>query len=233
MDAARIMVVEDDADIGRLLQYNLRQAGFDVQHVTSAPAALAACAAAPPHVVVLDLMLGDDDGLEVCRALRAAPATSGVGVLMVTALGDDDHRIAGLEVGADDYVVKPFVVREVVLRVKALAARVSSATPPATDAVVQLGPITVDHRAHEARIGSRVLALRPLEYRLLAVLVGAPGKAFTRAELLTQVWGLPGDLSTRTVDVHVRRLRMALGDAAAPWIETVSGSGYRARAEPT
>ena len=230
MEGAEIVVCEDDADIGRLLAFNLTEAGFAVRLATSVSAAIEACTIRPPHVVVLDLMLGDGDGLDVCRHLRVTPSCAHVGVLMVTALGADEQRIVGFEVGADDYLVKPFVVREVILRVRALAARVAFHPPAQANTVIEIGPITIDHRTHEARVGARVLVLRPLEYRLLALLAAAPGQPFSRADLLHRVWGVAGNLNTRTVDVHVRRLRIALGDAAG-WLETVPGAGYRVRAE--
>lgn len=242
----RVLVVDDEADVARLVAFNLRGAGFVVDEAGTCAEALARASATSPDVVVLDLMLPDGSGHDVCRALRAAPATADVGVLMLTALGEADDRIAGLEAGADDYVVKPFVVREIVLRVTALASRLAERrAAPAGDAapdlgggggdaaaaaLVACGPIAIDPVTHEVRVDGGAVQLRPLEFRLLHLLCAHPGRVFSRDELLAEVWGLRGDLNTRTVDVHVRRLRMNLG-AGADVIETVHGFGYRARRE--
>jgi len=231
----QVLLVEDEPDVARLLEFNLRGAGFDVSHVIRGDEALARARAAPPHVVVLDLMLPDQSGYDVCRQLRADPATADVGVLMLTARGEAEDRILGLEVGADDYVVKPFVVREVVLRVTALAGRIAerrqAKTQPAPEpggGRLQVGPIEIDPVTHDVRVSGQPIQLRPLEYKLLALLVGAPGKVFSRDDLLEEVWGMRAGINSRTVDVHVRRLRMSLG-SAADVVETVHGFGYRAR----
>ncbi len=230
--AKRVLVVEDEPDVARLLGFNLEQAGYDVTHVERGLEALARARAESPLVVVLDVMLPDMTGFEVCRRLRAQSETADVGVLMLTARSDPDDRITGLEVGADDYVVKPFIVREVILRVGALASRITerkqrlnSTTPTA---IVRLGPLTIDPVQCQVTSSDVVLALRPLEYKLLVTLAAAPGRVYSREELLAEVWDIHGVVSTRTVDVHVRRLRASLGDAA-DWIETVHGFGYRAR----
>jgi two-component system phosphate regulon response regulator PhoB len=168
----------------------------------------------------------------VCKQIRADPAVGDAGVLMLTARGEAEDRILGLEVGADDYVVKPFVVREVVLRVTALANRLAErrTRPVASEAggVLKVGPIELDPITHDVRIEGAPAQLRPLEYKLLQLLVSDPGRVFSREELLEQVWEMRGDINTRTVDVHVRRLRVSLG-TAADVIETVHGFGYRAR----
>jgi two-component system phosphate regulon response regulator PhoB len=179
-------------------------------------------------------MLPDTSGYELCKQLRRDRRTSDVGVLMLTAKGEPEDRILGLEVGADDYVVKPFAVREVVLRVTALANRLAERRDRATTSdpshVLKVGPIELDPVTHDVRIAGVPTQLRPLEYKLLQLLVSEPGRVFTREELLEQVWGLRGDIHTRTVDVHVRRLRVSLGPAADV-IETVHGFGYRAKRE--
>jgi len=192
---------------------------------------LAAVRANKPDVVVLDLMLPDQSGYDVCKAIRGDGEIEDVGVLMLTAKGEAEDRILGLEVGADDYVVKPFVVREVVLRVTALANRLAERRARAqtsTGAVLKAGPIELDPVTHDVRISGAPTQLRPLEYKLLQLLVSDPGRVFSREELLEQVWEMRGDINTRTVDVHVRRLRVSLGPAADV-IETVHGFGYRAR----
>jgi two-component system phosphate regulon response regulator PhoB len=235
VDQRRVLIVEDEPDVARLLAFNLESAGFAVQIAATVTAALAKARERRPEVVVLDLMLPDGSGFDVCRALRADPATADVGVLMLTARGDAEDRIVGLEAGADDYVVKPFVVREVVLRVTALASRIGElravgvvGAPAPAPSVIRCGELAIDVANHQVSASGQEVQLRPLEFKLLALLVAHPGRVFSREELLAEVWGLRGDLNTRTVDVHVRRLRMNLG-AAADAIETVHGFGYRAR----
>jgi two-component system phosphate regulon response regulator PhoB len=230
----QVLLVEDEPDVARLVEFNLRGAGFEVTSVARGDLALARAKASPPHVVVLDLMLPDQSGYDVCKALRADAATADVGVLMLTARGEAEDRIMGLEVGADDYVVKPFVVREVVLRVSALAGRIAERRDAkakeagAADERLRAGPLEIDPVTHDVRVSGQPISLRPLEYKLLALLVQTPGKVFSREDLLELVWGMRAGINARTVDVHVRRLRMSLG-AAADVVETVHGFGYRAR----
>jgi two-component system phosphate regulon response regulator PhoB len=230
--AKRLLLVEDEPDVARLLVFNLEAAGWSVSHVALGLDALARARVEQPVVVLLDVMLPDMSGFDVCRRLRASPESADVGVLMLTARGDPDDRITGLEVGADDYVVKPFVVREVILRVAALASRIAErkarVAGPGPSATLRLGPLAIDTVGHEVALDGAGLALRPLEYKLLLTLAAAPGRVFSREDLLAEVWDIRSSVSTRTVDVHVRRLRVSLG-AAADWIETVHGFGYRAR----
>jgi two-component system phosphate regulon response regulator PhoB len=230
----RVVIIEDERDVSRLLEFNLRAAGFDVSSAASGGEGLVLVQQLQPDVVVLDLMLPDTSGYEVCKQVRGDPKTAEVGVLMLTAKGEAEDRILGLEVGADDYVVKPFVVREVVLRVTALANRIAErrARPATSDpgGVLKVGAIELDPVTHDVRIGGVPTQLRPLEYKLLQLLVSDPGRVFSREELLEQVWEMRGDINTRTVDVHVRRLRVSLGPAADV-IETVHGFGYRAKRE--
>ena len=185
----RVVIIEDERDVARLLEFNLRGAGFVVTAAGTGADGLAAVRAATPDVVILDLMLPDQSGYDVCRAIRNDAASADVGVLMLTAKGEAEDRILGLEVGADDYVVKPFVVREVVLRVTALANRLAErrARPAAGDpgAVLKVGPIELDPVTHDVRISGAPTQLRPLEYKLLQLLVSEPGKVFSREELET------------------------------------------------
>jgi two-component system phosphate regulon response regulator PhoB len=233
----RVVIIEDERDVSRLLEFNLRGAGFVVTTGQTGAEGLAIVRATPPDVVVLDLMLPDQSGYDVCRQIRADAAIAELGVLMLTAKGEAEDRILGLEVGADDYVVKPFVVREVVLRVTALANRLAERrSRPAAGTVaagdgsglLKAGPIALDPVTHDVSIAGVPTQLRPLEFKLLQMLVAEPGRVFSREELLEQVWEMRGDINTRTVDVHVRRLRVSLG-AAADVIETVHGFGYRAK----
>jgi two-component system phosphate regulon response regulator PhoB len=228
----RVVIIEDERDVARLLEFNLRGAGFEVSSAATGATGIAAVVRDKPDVVVLDLMLPDQSGYEVCKQIRADPVVGDVGVLMLTAKGEAEDRILGLEVGADDYVVKPFVVREVVLRVTALANRLAErrARPAASDPsrLLKVGAIELDPVTHDVKIAGAPTQLRPLEFKLLQLLVSDPGRVFSREELLEQVWEMRGDINTRTVDVHVRRLRVSLGPAADV-IETVHGFGYRAR----
>ncbi|HEY0484266.1 MAG TPA: response regulator [Kofleriaceae bacterium] len=228
----RVVIIEDERDVARLLEFNLRGAGFEVVSAATGRDGLEAVRRHKPDVVVLDLMLPDQSGYDVCKEIRADSLISDAGVLMLTAKGEAEDRILGLEVGADDYVVKPFVVREVVLRVTALANRLAErAARPAVGepgGTLKVGPIELDPITHDVRISGAPVQLRPLEYKLLQLLVGDPGRVFSREELLEQVWEMRGDINTRTVDVHVRRLRVSLGPAADV-VETVHGFGYRAR----
>jgi two-component system phosphate regulon response regulator PhoB len=228
----RVVIIEDERDVARLLEFNLKSAGFEVLTAATGGEGLIAVQQHQPDVVVLDLMLPDQSGYEVCKQIRGDKPIADVGVLMLTAKGEPEDRILGLEVGADDYVVKPFVVREVVLRVTALANRLAErrARPATSDpgGVLKVGPIELDPVTHDVKINGVPTQLRPLEYKLLQLLVSDPGRVFSREELLEQVWEMRGDINTRTVDVHVRRLRVSLGPAADV-IETVHGFGYRAK----
>ncbi len=235
----RVLVVDDEPDVARLLSFNLEQAGFETETALNAADALLLAGRIRPAVIVLDVMLPDLTGVDVCRRLRSDESLRGVGILMLTALGDDSDRIAGLEAGADDYVVKPFNVQEVVLRVRALARRIGerdraqgmgrAATSPAE--LLRAGGLTLDPVTHDVRADGDKLELRPLEFKLLATLLAEPGRVFSRKDLLRTVWEMERGGSPRTVDVHVRRLRQNLG-IAADVIETVPGFGYRAKRFP-
>ena len=227
----RVLVVDDERDVCRLLSFNLQQAGFDTETALNAADALLAAGRTRPTVVVLDVMLPDLSGVEVCRRLREDQALSDVGILMLTALSSDLDRIGGLEAGADDYVVKPFNVQEIVLRVGALARRIGERTRARgqrSGQVLTSGELTLDPITHDVTAGGITLELRPLEFKLLATLMAEPGRVFTREDLLKQVWDMDCGGNPRTVDVHVRRLRKNLGSCAGR-IETVPGFGYRAK----
>jgi two-component system phosphate regulon response regulator PhoB len=229
--SGQVLVVDDEPDVCRLLSFNLEQEGFEIDIATTGAAAFLAAGRCPPAVVVLDVMLPDLSGVEICRQLRADPALADVGILMLTALGGDGDRIGGLEAGADDYVVKPFNVKEVVLRVRALARRVGErrearVQPPGS--LLRCGDLAVDPTTHDVRAAGVPLELRPLEFKILVTLLAEPGRVFSRADLLRDVWDLEAGGNPRTVDVHIRRLRQNLGECAEV-IETVPGFGYRAR----
>jgi two-component system phosphate regulon response regulator PhoB len=228
----RVLVVDDEDDIRRLVSFNLGEAGFEVETVETGEGALAAAVRSPPSVLVLDLMLPDVSGMEVCRRMRADPELADAAILMLTARGDEYDRVLGFEVGADDYVVKPFSVRELVMRVKGLAvrARERKLARGARDVGRRLSwkGLEIDPARHRVTIDGAELTLRPLEYKLLAIFVEHPGKVYSRTDLLSEVWGISPETNTRTVDTHVRRLRERLG-AYSEAIETVHGFGYRLR----
>ena len=224
MARAFLIVVEDEPAIADVLQYNLEQEGFEVAVVERGDELLPAVRRRLPDLILLDLMLPSLDGLELARRLRRDAATAGVPIVMVTAKDDEVDRIVGLELGADDYVTKPFSTREVVLRVKAVLRRVRDER--AADAVLRIGDLRLDAAAHRCWAGEREVHLTATELRLLRVLVERRGRVQSRDVLLTDVWGYTAEADSRTVDTHVRRLRAKLG-ATVPAIETVVGVGYR------
>jgi len=228
----RILLVDDEPDIQQLLLFNLREAGFEPEAAGNGLDGLTSARRARPAVIILDLMLPDMSGTEVCRKLRADPQTSDVPILMLTARGDEYDKVLGFEVGADDYVVKPFSVRELVMRVRALARRSAernqARAPLATSGGARLTwrELEVDAVRHHVYIDGQELTLRPLEFKLVATFLENPGIVFSRAKLLEEVWGITAEMNTRTVDTHIRRLRERLGTYGAA-IETVHGFGYR------
>lgn len=224
---SRILVVEDEADLADLVAFNLRGAGHEVAVVHDGNTALSEIQRGQPDLVVLDVMLPDISGFEVCRRLRRKPETVRVPVIMLTAKSDEVDRVVGFEVGADDYVPKPFSPRELVLRVEAILRR----TIPPADAegpqVIALGDLVIDVPAHSVEVAGEEVALTALEFRLLLDLASRAGRVQSRDALLERVWGYAPNVETRTVDTHVKRLREKLG-AGAKHIETVRGVGYRA-----
>jgi two-component system, OmpR family, phosphate regulon response regulator PhoB len=229
-DPIQVLVVEDEDDIRNLVVMNLKRAGFGVLDAADGAAGLALAKAHRPPVVLLDLMLPDMSGRDICARLRDDPDTSHAHVIMVTAMGEERDRVQGFEVGADDYVTKPFSVRELVLRVKAAARRVTTPAPAAAGGGEGLhrGVVRVDKDAHRAWVSDVELELTATEYKLLVYLAEHEGKLCERGELLEEVWELPPSLNTRTVDTHIKRLRQKLGEAAG-YVETVRGAGYRFR----
>ena len=229
----RILIVDDEPDLRQLVTFNLREAGFEVDAVGSGQAGLALAGKTRPAVIVLDLMLPDVQGTQVCRQLRADPVLADTAVLMLTARGDEADRLLGFEVGADDYVVKPFSVRELVMRVRALARRTAErraaravVTGKGGEARLRWKGLELDPVRHRVTLDDIELSLRPLEFKLIQILLENPGRVLTRAQLLEEVWGISGDASSRTVDTHVRRLRERLG-VYGDAVETVHGFGYR------
>jgi len=219
-----ILIIDDEPDIRDLLSYNLKREGY---HVLVAPDGLTGRDEAfnsAPDLIILDLMLPEIDGLELCRALRAEPKTAAVPVLMLTAKSEELDKIIGLEMGADDYVTKPFSVREIIARVKALLRRAKN-EGEAKD-TCSFGSLSLDMSRHELSVGGKKVNLSPLEFRLLKFFVTHPDRVYSRDQLLDRVWGDEAYVEPRTVDVHVRRLREKI-EPEGGLIKTVRGTGYR------
>jgi two-component system phosphate regulon response regulator PhoB len=237
---ALILIVDDERDLRALLDFNLRLAGYRTAQAATGSEALAQVESERPDIVLLDLNLPDISGTDVCRRLKTDPATRDIAILMLTARGGESDRIAGFELGAEDYVAKPFSVRELVLRIDVACRRFvdrhrgdepGSAAPSATKASAKLrqcGPIELDPEAFLVRVDGAEVRLALLEFRLLSFLMDAGGKVRTRDELLKHVWGYPIDRDSRTIETHVKRLRAKLGPAGER-IETVRSIGYRLR----
>jgi len=224
-----ILVVDDEPAIIELARMYLQRDGFQVHAADNGERALPAVEAFKPDLVILDLMLPGVDGLEICRRLRAAG--NRVPILILTARDEDVDKILGLELGADDYLTKPFNPRELVARVKAILRR-EMRPQAATESPMHLGDLTINKATREVRIGERLVDLRTREFELLAVLAEQPGRVFTREQLLREAWGYEYFGQTRTVDVHVGQLRKKLAGASAH-VETISGVGYKlAAADP-
>jgi len=220
----RILVVEDEPDLAFLLSYNLESEGYAPETVERGDEAELRLMEQPPDLVILDWMLPGLSGLEICRRLRAREETRTLPVIMLTARGEEGERVRGLSVGADDYVVKPFSVPELMARVRALLRR---SRPGRIAEKLYAGDIELDRETHRVRRGARDLHLGPTEFRLLEYLLERPGRVFSRAQLLDGVWGQSVEIDERTVDVHIGRLRKALsrGRERDP-VRTVRGAGY-------
>lgn len=219
-----ILVVEDEADLVELLRYNLEAEGFAVSTAEDAEEAMLRVAEQKPDLILLDWMLPGTSGIEICRRIRAREDTSRVPVIMVTARGEEEERIRGLATGADDYVVKPFSIPELMARIKALLRRTN---PQLLSSSLKAGDLSLDRVTHRVARNGKEIHLGPTEYRLLEHLMGNPGRVYTREQLLDGVWGNDVYVDERTVDVHVGRLRKAInkGRAKDP-IRTVRGAGY-------
>ena len=228
MPPPRILVVDDEANIRRIVASYLRADGFDVVEAADGRAALAAFDRTSPDLVILDVMMPGSDGIEVLRELRRR---SDVYVIMLTARAEETDRVVGLSVGADDYVIKPFGAKELVARVKAvLRRRREGSTPPDGSEILRLEGLVIDITRHEVLRDGEPIALTALEFELLQALAAWPGRVFSRRQLLERVWGWDYVGDERLVDVHIRKLRRALGDDAgdARFIATVRGVGYKA-----
>ena len=226
--SARVLVVEDERDIAALVAYHLTREGYRVSTAASGDEALQAASAERPDIVILDLMLPGLSGYDVLQELRRAPGMEQLPVIFLTALRDEADRIRGLELGADDYITKPFSPHELVLRVGSVLRRVRAPAQSGSGRTLRNGPVEVDLDAKRVQVDGRPVTLTPTEYRLLTALMERRGRVQTRKQLLQAAWDVHVDIETRTVDMHVQRLRQKLG-VAGDLIETARGFGYRFR----
>jgi DNA-binding response OmpR family regulator len=222
--APRILVVDDEPDAVDLIAFNLKAAGYDVVAAMDGEEAVKKAKALLPDLIVLDLMLPEVDGLEVCKILRRDPATARLPIIMLTAKAAEIDRVLGLELGADDYITKPFSPRELVLRVKNVLQR--QITPRGKEDRFELGELTIDIPRHLVSVGRRQVELTATEFKLLTLLAQRRGRVQSREQLLRDVWEYDNMIDTRTVDTHMRRLREKLGKASK-YLDTVRGVGYR------
>ncbi len=223
---SKILVVEDERDIQDIVAYNLQQAGYEVVLASRGDDAVRLAKLQRPDLVLLDLMLPGLSGKEVCQAIRRDSATATTPVIMLTAKGEEVDRVVGLEVGADDYVTKPFSMRELMLRVQTILRRSSAKGAAPAESSFEFGCLRVDVAAYRAWVENREIELTALEFKLLVTLHERKKRVQRRETLLNDVWGISADVTTRTVDTHVKRLREKLGTAGA-FVETVRGVGYR------
>ncbi|OGQ78428.1 MAG: DNA-binding response regulator [Deltaproteobacteria bacterium RIFCSPLOWO2_12_FULL_60_19] len=229
MAAKKILVVEDEPDIRKLVHYNLAQERFQVVEAEDGEEALKMLQREKPQLVILDLMLPGMSGLELCRSLRARPETARLPILMLTAKAGEADRVVGLEMGADDYLTKPFSPRELVARVKAILRRSEASFAAAGAEVYEKGPLKINFSTYEIFVRGKAVRLTLKEFELLRFLVQNPGRVLSRDQLLDRVWGGEVFVDSRTVDVHIRRLRKAIekNDRKPEWVLTVRGVGYK------
>ena len=220
----KVFIVEDEPDLRDTLKYNLENEGFSVEAFSNGEAFLCSVDKNKPNLVILDLMLPGVSGLDVCRELRSNENYDGIGIVMLTAKSEEIDRIVGFELGADDYVTKPFSVRELILRVKVLLKKRTD--DGANEQILEFGPILMNLGAHEVSIDGKIVNLTALEFKLLKHLLKRKGRVQTRDQLLGDVWGYSSEVTTRTVDTHIKRLREKLGEPG-DLIQTIRGVGYR------
>ena len=218
----RVLIVDDDPDIQKLVGYNLTQAGFEIAGAASGRKALESVQKQPPDIIVLDIMLPDIDGMEVCRTLRQRDGSRRIPIIMLTARGEEIDRVIGFELGADDYVAKPFSPRELVLRIKSILRRMKEQRSD----MLRLGQIQVYPDRRQCFVGNLRVQLTAKEFDLLHELMLGRGNVLTREVLMDKVWGYHGEATSRTLDTHIRRLRDKLGEDGT-YVETVRGVGYR------
>jgi two-component system, OmpR family, phosphate regulon response regulator PhoB len=221
----RILIIEDEQDLASLLEYNLKNEGFEVDVARTGAAGVTRARVFKPDLVLLDLMLPDIAGTEVARLIREGEPRR-VSIIMVTARGEESDRVKGLELGADDYVVKPFSVKELLLRIRNVLRRDTSEFKAPVAGLLHAADIALDAERHEVTVHGRPVVLTALEFRLLKTFLERPGRVQTRETLLSDVWGIDAEITTRTVDTHIKRLREKLG-SSGDVIETIRGVGYK------
>ncbi|MBF0098136.1 MAG: response regulator transcription factor [Magnetococcales bacterium] len=227
-----VLIVEDEADLLKALVFNLRKGNYAVRQAMNGQQALREVLRAPrPDLVILDLQLPDMTGLEICRRIRADPTTRSMAVLILTARGEEIDRLIGFEMGADDYMVKPFSIRELLMRVQALLRRTTQSYAETSPQVIRFGLLRIDPDAFRVWINDEEIQLTSMEFKLLITLLERRGRLQTRDVLLNDVWGIDSYVRSRTVDVHIKRLREKLGQVGE-YIETIHGMGYRLRSAP-
>jgi DNA-binding response OmpR family regulator len=226
MAKPRVLLIEDEADIRELIRYNLEQEGFKVREAATGEEGLVKARKKPPNMILLDLMLPGIQGLEVCRRLRKMSETRKTPLIMVTAKGEESDIVAGLEMGADDYLAKPFSTRELVARVRSVLRRGEAGDNDAEEDLASVGAMEIDASRHEVSVSGELVKLTLAEFKLLQSLSNNPGRVFTRAQLIRNITGGETHIVERNIDVHIRSLRKKLG-AAGHMIKTVRGVGYK------
>ncbi|NPV03794.1 MAG: response regulator transcription factor [Syntrophaceae bacterium] len=231
-----ILIVDDERDIADLLAYNLEREGFATRKAYDGEQALEVLRRSRPALILLDLMLPGIPGLEVCRRIRKHPETADIPTIMLTAKGDESDRVLGLETGADDYIIKPFSIKELIARIRAVLRRAAAAGEgPGQPERFRFRGLSIDFRSYETSIDGRIIDLSPMEFRLLTFLCRSPGRVFSRDQILDRVWGIDAFVEPRTVDVQIRRLRARIekNPEKPEYIHTVRGVGYKfAETEP-
>jgi len=225
--AKKILVVDDEHDVTELLAYKFKQEGYEVQVINDPLLIMGRARQYQPDLVILDIMMPELNGLQVCRMLRADAVMKTIPIIFLTARGEAEDRVKGLEMGADDYLPKPFDTRELLLRVQSIFKRLAQPGGAPAEKIFQLGKIVIDVEKHQLTVRGQDVELTATEFRLLRLLVERKGRVQSREHLLVNVWNYEADIETRTVDTHIRRLREKLG-GEADLIETVRGVGYRA-----
>ncbi len=221
-----ILVIEDEPDIRRNLEYNLGREGFKASSVGSLDEANEKLKSKKFDLILLDLMLPDGSGLDLCKKIKSNSETEATPIIILTAKDDEVDKVVGFELGADDYVTKPFSVRELILRVKAILKRSDKKTKEVVEVERQFGDLKIDVDSHEVRVDSQLIELTALEFRLLKELVDKRGRVQSRDQLLSEVWGYNAEVTTRTVDTHIKRLREKLG-SMGKYVQTIRGVGYK------
>jgi phosphate regulon transcriptional regulator PhoB len=227
----RVAVVEDEAELAALLEYNLNNSGFSTRTLVGSKGTLELLEEWRPDLIVLDVMLPDGDGFDLCKQIRKSQSIARVPILFLTARSDEVDRVLGLEIGGDDYITKPFSPRELIARVKAHLRR---GEPDQENGMIRIGPVRLDRDAHRVFLNDRELQLTSTEFKLLEYFIVNPGRAFSREQLLSEVWGEQHYVTPRTVDVHVRRLREQIEEQPEDpkYLVTVRGFGYRFESQP-